>query len=120
MENMRIKSFRDIIAWQKAKELSLQIYRGFGTQKDFEFRDQIQRFSVSIMNNIAEEFAFSDKKFAQYSDISMGSCYETQSMFEMTKELRYIGGNKYASFFVQYEEITKILNGLSKSLSRIT
>ncbi|MEI7653025.1 MAG: four helix bundle protein [bacterium] len=117
---MKIKSFRDIIAWQKAKAVSLDIYLIFRAQKDFGFRDQIQRSSISIMNNIAEGFAFSDKKFAQYLDISMGSCYETQSMLEIAKELNYIEENKCASLLMQCEEIAKILTGLSKSLSRIS
>lgn len=116
---MKIKSFRDIIAWQKAKELSLEIYKAFSAQKDFGFRDQIQRSSISIMNNIAEGFAFSDKKFAQYLDISMGSCYETQSMLVIAKDLDYIEEDKCVSLLTQCEEIAKILTGLSKSLSRI-
>ena len=53
---MKIERFEDIIAWQKAKELVLLIYRDFNHSKDFGFRDQIQRASVSVMNNIAEGF----------------------------------------------------------------
>lgn len=48
---MRIERFEDIIAWQKAKELNIQIYKLFENNKDFGFKDQIQRASVSIMNN---------------------------------------------------------------------
>ena len=48
---MRIERFEDIIAWQKAKELNIQIYKFFENNKDFGFKDQIQRASVSIMNN---------------------------------------------------------------------
>ena len=53
---MKINRFEDIITWQKAKELTKVIYRLFHTSRDFGFRDQIQRASVSIMNNIAEGF----------------------------------------------------------------
>ena len=53
---MRIERFEDIIAWQKAKELAVKIYRLFETSKDYSFKDQIQRASVSVMNNIAEGF----------------------------------------------------------------
>lgn len=51
-----IEKFEDIIAWQKAEELSLCIYTAFRTNKDYSFRDQIQRAAVSVMNNIAEGF----------------------------------------------------------------
>nr|MBS0037251.1 four helix bundle protein [Saprospiraceae bacterium] len=47
---MKIERFEDIMAWQKAKELTIQIYGVFGASKDFGFRDQICRASVSIMN----------------------------------------------------------------------
>lgn len=53
---MRIEKFEDIIAWQKAQDLTSDIYRQFRYCKDFGFRDQIQRASVSVMNNIAEGF----------------------------------------------------------------
>ena len=53
---MRIHSFEDVKSWQYAKELTLLIYKNFEKNKDFGFKDQIQRASVSIMNNIAEGF----------------------------------------------------------------
>ena len=48
---MQIQKFEDIIAWQKAKILTKEIYKDFNLIKDFGFKDQIQRASVSIMNN---------------------------------------------------------------------
>jgi len=48
---MNIKRFEDVLAWQKAKELTLKIYSIFNKNRDFGLRDQIQRASVSIMNN---------------------------------------------------------------------
>jgi len=64
---MKIDRFEDIIAWQKAKELAIKIYSHFKDSKDFGFRDQIQRASVSVMNNIAEGFERkSDKEFIQF------------------------------------------------------
>ena len=48
---MKIERFEDIIAWQKAKELTIEIYNIFRDNRDYAFRDQIQRASISIMNN---------------------------------------------------------------------
>lgn len=53
---MKIDRFEDIIAWQKSKELTREIYKLFNSNRDFGFRDQIQRACVSIMNNIAEGY----------------------------------------------------------------
>jgi four helix bundle protein len=48
---MKIERFEDIIAWQKAKDVTSKIYSQFKSNKDYGFKDQIQRASVSIMNN---------------------------------------------------------------------
>ena len=53
---MKIEKFEDLVSWLKALELTVQIYKTFEQSKDFGFKDQIQRASVSIMNNIAEGF----------------------------------------------------------------
>ncbi|MBI5754854.1 four helix bundle protein [Candidatus Peregrinibacteria bacterium] len=56
---MKISQFEEIQAWQKAKELTLLIYQLTHNEKltkDFGLKDQIQKASVSIMNNIAEGF----------------------------------------------------------------
>ncbi len=51
-----IKHFEDLDIWKDARSLVNNIYFHFNSLKDFGFRDQIQRASVSIMNNIAEGF----------------------------------------------------------------
>ena len=72
---MRIERFEDIRAWQKAKDLSVAIYRLFEQSKDFSFKDQIQRASVSVMNNIAEGFKRKgNKEFSYFLYIPKGSC----------------------------------------------
>lgn len=64
---MKIERFEDIIAWQKAKELTMLIYSRFRDNRDYSFRDQLQRAAVSIMNNIAEGFERkSNKELKQF------------------------------------------------------
>ncbi|RLD50378.1 MAG: hypothetical protein DRI94_08750 [Bacteroidetes bacterium] len=53
---MNINKFEDIISWQKSKVLVLFTYKLFEYHKDFGFRNQILRTSVSVMNNITEGF----------------------------------------------------------------
>ena len=71
---MKIERFKDILAWQKAKEMSLSIYSLFKELKDFGFKDQICRASVSVMNNIAEGFERrSDNEFKHFLFVAKGS-----------------------------------------------
>jgi four helix bundle protein len=46
--------FENLKIWQMSEQLVLSIYGKFATSKDYGFKDQIQRASVSVMNNIAE------------------------------------------------------------------
>ena len=82
---MKIDRFEDIIAWQKAKSLTLNIYTLFAESKDFGFKDQIQRASVSVMNNIAEGFERkTNKEFKYFLFVAKGSCGEVRSMIGAT------------------------------------
>jgi four helix bundle protein len=114
---MRIERFENIIAWQKAKELSLMIYDLFSESRDFGFKDQIQRAAVSVMNNIAEGFERkSDNEFRHFLFIAKGSCGEVRSMLYLAKELNKISENDFRKIMSQSEEISKILSGLIKTL----
>jgi len=52
----QITKFEDIVAWQKANNLALIVYKAFVFNKDYGFRDQIQRAAISVCNNIAEGY----------------------------------------------------------------
>ncbi|OGG00162.1 four helix bundle protein [Candidatus Gottesmanbacteria bacterium RBG_13_37_7] len=114
---MKIKRFEDIIAWQKAKELSLLIYKLFKSNRDFAFRDQVQRASVSVMNNIAEGFERkSNQEFRQFLYIAKGSCGEVRSMISLALDLSYINKSEYLRVYNLSIEISKILSGFIKTL----
>lgn len=114
---MRIERFEDIIAWQKAKELTIQIYRIFSSSNDYGFKNQIQRASVSIMNNIAEGFERkSNNEFRQFLYIAKGSCAEVRSMLILARELKLMEENLSMNLYKLSEEISKILSGLIKTL----
>lgn len=114
---MRIERFEDIKAWQKAKDLSVSVYRLFEHSKDFGFKDQIQRASVSVMNNIAEGFERKgNKEFAYFLYVAKGSCGEVRSMLILAKELGKINDSDFDSLFKQAEEISKMIAGFIKSL----
>ncbi len=79
----KIERFEDLIAWQKARELTTKIYQitNLGEfARDFGLRDQIRRASVSTMSNIAEGFErFNPNEFHHFLSISKASCGEVRS-----------------------------------------
>lgn len=114
---MAIERFEDIIAWQKAKEITIQIYKIFGESKDFGFRDQIQRASVSVMNNIAEGFERkSNNEFRHFLYIAKGSCGEVRSMLIIANELKKLRSDDFQHLHSLSIEISKIIAGFIKTL----
>ncbi|MFZ4548235.1 MAG: four helix bundle protein, partial [Bacteroidales bacterium] len=83
-----INRLEDLEVWKESKKLALAIYSHFRPLKDFGFRDQICRASVSVMNNIAEGFERnSDKEFQRFLSISKGSLGEVRSMIILAIDL---------------------------------
>lgn len=116
---MGIQKFEDIIAWQKAQEFAVYIYGTFRLIKDYGFRDQVCRASVSISNNIAEGFdRSSDADFSRFLYISLASCSELKSMLYLAEKLNYINEEKKLKLLETGNEISKIIRGLIKSLNK--
>lgn len=114
---MAIKRFEDIIAWQKAQNYAVNIYSIFSKNKDYGFKDQICRATVSISNNIAEGFdRNSNADFMRFLYYSISSCSETKSMLYLAEKLNYINKIQKDELLNQANEIAKILHGLIKSL----
>ena len=115
---MRAKHFEDVIAWQKARELTLRIYAIFKGHRDFDFKDQIQRASVSIMNNIAEGFERDgDKEKRRFFFMSKGSAGEVRSMLYLAKDLETISEEDFKYCHNTCLEISRIMGAFIRHLS---
>ncbi len=115
---MKIDRFEDIIAWQKAKILTIRLYLVFKENRDFSFRDQICRASASVMNNIAEGFERnSDKEFKHFLYIAKGSSGEVRSMLYLAADLKYIDNESFNELLESANEVSRLLSGLIKTLT---
>lgn len=113
----KIFRFEDIILWQKSRLFIVDIYTSFLGVKDYSFKDQIHRASISIMNNIAEWFEKgTNPDFKKFLYISKGSAGEVRSMLYLALDLSYITPEKSAKLITETEEISKMLSGLIKVL----
>src|SRR5882762_7292242 len=106
----KIEKFEDIIAWQKARQLTKDIYncaKAGSFAKDFGLRDQIQRASVSSMANIAEGFERGgDKEFIQFLSNSKGSCGEVKSHLYVALDQSYITTFNFGELYGQADEVS--------------
>ncbi len=90
-----MKAFEDLRIWQDAQSFAVEVYSMFKDNKDYSFRDQIQRAAISISNNIAEGAEYnSDKMMIRYLRISKGSCGEVKNMFCLCPKLGYCSEEK--------------------------
>ena len=120
--NKQVRRFEDLIAWQKARMLTAEIYAVTKTgdfARDFGLRDQIRRASVSIMSNIAEGFERGrPTEFHQFLSIAKGSCAELRAQLYVALDAGYISDTVFAVIHQLAEELAKIIGGLRASIQR--
>jgi four helix bundle protein len=114
---MAVKKFEDLLVWQKSQDFAVLIYSNFSNLKDYSFKDQISRASVSISNNIAEGF---DKKtnpdFIRFLYFAISSNSEVRSMLYLSERLNYLDENQSKGLIEKSNEISRMLYGLIQSM----
>ena len=113
--------FKDLIAWQKAMELVVDVYaatEGFPSRERFSLTDQIRRAAVSVPSNIAEGQAhFSKREFRHFLQHARGSLAEVETQMLLAQRLKYLSDAKVANLFGRVDELGRIMSGLIKSLA---
>lgn len=119
---MEIKSHRDLVVWQKSMELVTQCYRltgEFPNREKFGLSSQLQRAAVSIPANIAEGHARkTTRAFLNHLSIACGSLAELETHLEVAVRLKYLQSAQCGDALVNLNEISRMLDGLIKSLNR--
>ena len=116
---MAVQRFEDLIVWQKAQDVAVQIYSQFSKCSDYGFKDQITRASISISNNIAEGFERnSNADFSRFLYFSLGSTSELRSMLYIANRLNFAGEDVVIKLISDSNEISKMLYGLINSLNK--
>lgn len=119
---MKVERFEDLDAWKVGRELANSVYvlgRESGISKDYGFKDQIQRASVSVMNNIAEGFERgSNKDFAKFIFIARGSTGEVRSMLYLAYDQNYIDHRQFTEAHDLCVREAQLCWGLIKHLQK--
>ena len=116
---MRIYHFEEIEAWKKSQIVAIKIYKLLHINVYYGFKNQIQRASVSISNNIAEGFERgSDADFRRFLFISLGSCNEVKSMMYMALQLNYVSQEEANQLQKDLVEISLMLKSFIRVLDK--
>lgn len=116
---MKTFSFEKLIAWQKARELALHIYKvtkTFPKEEQFGIISQMRRCAISIASNLAEGSGrnlMKDK--ARFSEIAFGSALELLNQLILCYDFEYITENEYSEIREKISEVTLLIDGLRKS-----
>ena len=117
-----IKSYRDLIAWQKAVELVVECYRateGFPKSETYGLSSQLQRAAVSVPANIAEGRGRGHiREFAHHVAIAQGSLCETETHVEVAQRLGYLTPVAANALQQRAQRLGKLMHGLRHSLQR--
>ncbi|HEY0151460.1 MAG TPA: four helix bundle protein, partial [Longimicrobium sp.] len=117
-----IERFEDLIAWQKARVLTRDVYEVTREQafaRDFGLSGQIQRAAVSVMSNIAEGFARRGLgEFSQFLIIAKASCAELRSQLYVALDVGYLRQARFDALMSQAEEVARVLSGLRASIEK--
>lgn len=119
-----IKSFVEMPVWQKSRELSQNIFELTiqGTfARDFALKDQINRSSGSIMDNIAEGFERGSRnEFINFLTYSKGSSGETLSQLYRALDRHHISEDKFIKFKSDTEQVSRMIGGFIVYLNTST
>lgn len=117
-----MKSYKDLIVWQKSMSLVNEIYtitKQFPEEEKFSLVSQMRRSAVSIPSNIAEGYGRGSKtEYARFVKIARGSMYELDTQMEIAKSQTFLTQANYKSILMRLDEIGRMLNGLVTALSK--
>jgi four helix bundle protein len=116
----KIRSYRDLVVWQKSVELVTAVYKvtsDFPRQEVFGLTSQMRRCAVSVPSNIAEGQGRATKgEFIQFLSHARGSLFELETQLCIASKLGYLAADQTQDLELKAQEVARILNGLLTSL----
>ena len=118
-----IKSFRDLMIWQRGINLVKEVYKetnNFPKEELYGLTNQIRRSAISIPSNISEGHIRQHRaEFRQYLSIALGSLAELETQILIARELNYIPNENSDNLIDQMGTLGKMIRGLMKKLTKV-
>jgi four helix bundle protein len=115
-----VKTYRDLIVWQKAMTLVSQIYqvtKNFPAEERYGLFSQVRRSAVSIPSNIAEGYGRrSTADYLRFLQITLSSVYELQTQIEIALNLNYLSKEQFQKTYEASREIERMLSSLYRKI----
>ena len=118
---MKIKSYKELIAYQKSYELVKAIYKiteSFPKHEIYGLSSQIRRSAVSIPSNIAEGFMRGAKEYLQFLKIALGSSAELETQLCLAKDLGLCSDDMFKELHGIITEVMRLLSSYIAKLQK--
>jgi len=116
-----VRSYRDLLAWQKAVDFAVDIYsltRTFPRSETYGISSQLQRAAVSVASNIAEGHSRSTAAYLNHLTISDGSLRETETDLIIANRVGFSKLETHLTLLAKADEVGRLLYGLSEGVQR--
>ncbi|MEK6201960.1 MAG: four helix bundle protein [Desulfobulbaceae bacterium] len=115
-----IKTYRDLLVWQKSMQLVTEIYKNtksFPAGELYGLTSQLRRCAISLPSNIAEGYGRrSTRDYVRFLRIACGSLYELQTQLEIALNLAYLKLEEFERLYETTREIERMLSSLIHKL----
>lgn len=115
-----MKTFRDLLIWQKSMDFVTKIYKmskSFPKDENYGLTSQIRRSAVSIPSNISEGYGRDGvNDYLRFLNIAMASLFELQTQLEISYNLEYIDKENFDSLYELSREIERMLSSFIRSI----
>ncbi len=119
---MALKNYRELKVWQKAYQLTLEIYRittNFPSSEQFSLVQQLRRSAVSIVSNIGEGYGRRNLgEYAYFISLAYSSCAELETQILLSKDLKFVLETDFELVFGLQQEVSKMLYRLLEALEK--
>ena len=119
-DKSRVRTYRDLIVWQKAMALVTETYKttkGFPREETYGLVSQMRRCAISIPSNIAEGFGRrTSQDYVRFLQIALGSLFELQTQGEIALNLSYLPQGGFERLHDAGREIERMLSSLMRKI----
>jgi four helix bundle protein len=109
-------NFRDLVAWQLAYRLVLDVYRvssRFPPEERFGLSSQLRRGAISVASNLAEGVGRgSPNEFRRFAAISRGAVHELTCQLMVARDLGYLARHEATALLASADRIGRLLSGI--------
>ena len=114
-----VKTYRDLIAWQRAMDLACEVYHlssEFPAAEQFGLTRQVRSAAVSVPSNVAEGQARGAREFKRFLAIALGSIQEVETQLLLADRLGFVASPRLAAAMELAAETGRLIHGLGASI----